>query len=149
MIKIQTIAKQACQVALVVKNSPANAGDTDSSPGSGRSPGYSCLENSMDGGSWQALVHGVAKSCLQPVLKQSIVHYRFPNSAFCHICTTSLSTQFPKCLLRKKAGSTTVEQKLCLAVGAQPLLHNHSMCSHHLVDLGRMEDSRLLIFTSH
>ena len=39
-------------------------------PGSGRSPGegngnllqYSCLENPMDGGAWQATVCGVAKS---------------------------------------------------------------------------------------
>ena len=49
------------QVALVVKNLPANAGDlrdADSIPGSGRSPGegkgyplqYSCLENPMDRG---------------------------------------------------------------------------------------------------
>jgi len=45
-------------VALVVKNLPANAGDTDSIPGSGRSPGegngnplqYYCPENSMDRG---------------------------------------------------------------------------------------------------
>jgi len=60
-------------MALVVKNLPANAGDTrakGSIPGSGRSPGigngnplqYSCLENSMDRGAWQATVHGVAKS---------------------------------------------------------------------------------------
>ena len=42
----------------VVKNPPANAGDTGSIPGLGRSPGkgngnslqYSCLENPMDGG---------------------------------------------------------------------------------------------------
>ena len=42
----------------VVKNLPANAGDTGLVPGSGRSPGvgngnllqYSCLENSMDRG---------------------------------------------------------------------------------------------------
>ena len=57
----------------IVKNPPAKAGDTgDSSsiPGLGRSPGegnsnllqYSCLENSMDRGTWQATVHGVAKS---------------------------------------------------------------------------------------
>ena len=57
----------------VVKNPPANAGDTgdmDSIPGSGRSPGegngnplqYSCLENPMDKGAWQGTVHGVAKS---------------------------------------------------------------------------------------
>ena len=57
----------------MVKNPPASAGDTrDMSliPGSGRSPGegngnlhqYSCLENSMDRGGWQAIVHGVTKS---------------------------------------------------------------------------------------
>ena len=61
------------QVALVVKNPPADAGDvrdTGSIPGSGRSPGgehgsplqYSCLENPMDRGAWQATVHGVTKS---------------------------------------------------------------------------------------
>ena len=51
-------------------NLPADAGGTDSITGSGRSPGegngnplqYSCLENPMDGGAWQAIVHGVAKS---------------------------------------------------------------------------------------
>ena len=54
----------------MVKNLPANAGDGDSIPGSGRSPGggngnrlqYSCLGNLMDRGGWWALVHGVAKS---------------------------------------------------------------------------------------
>ena len=54
----------------VVKNPPANAGDADSIPGLGRSPGgghgnplqYSCLENPMDRGTWQAAVHGVSKS---------------------------------------------------------------------------------------
>ena len=57
----------------MVKNQPANAGDTGdmgSIPGSGRSPGggngnalqYSCLENPMDRGAWWATVHGVAKS---------------------------------------------------------------------------------------
>ena len=59
----------------MVKNPPANAGDTgdgDSTPGSGlgRSPGvgngsplqYSCLENSMHRGAWQAMVDGVTKS---------------------------------------------------------------------------------------
>ena len=54
----------------MIKNLPDNAGDADSTPGSGRSPGegngnplqYSCLENSMDRGTWWATVHGVAKS---------------------------------------------------------------------------------------
>ena len=54
----------------VVKNSPANAGDAraaDSIPGSERSPGggnsnpllYSCLENPMDRGAWQAQSMGL------------------------------------------------------------------------------------------
>ena len=53
----------------VVKNPPANAGDADSIPGSGRSPEegngnpcqYSCLGNLMDRGTWWATVHGIAK----------------------------------------------------------------------------------------
>ena len=60
-------------MALVVKNPPADAGDirdTGSIPGLGRSPGerngnplqYSCLENPMDRGDWQATVHRIAKS---------------------------------------------------------------------------------------
>ena len=53
--------------AAVVKNAPASAGDTGDT-GLGRSSGsgngnplqYSCLENPMDRGAWQASVHGVA-----------------------------------------------------------------------------------------
>ena len=60
----------ASQVELVVKNPPTNAGDADLIPGLGRSPGgrngnpfqYSCLEDPMDRGAWQAIVHGVRKS---------------------------------------------------------------------------------------
>ena len=52
------------------KESAHHAGDLGSIPGLGRSPGeengnplqYSCLENLMDRGAWQATVHGVAKS---------------------------------------------------------------------------------------
>ena len=52
------------------KNLPANAGDVDSIPGSGRLPGagsgnslqYSCLENPMDRGVWRATVPGTTKS---------------------------------------------------------------------------------------
>ena len=57
----------------MVKNLPANSGDSSSIPGLGRSPRegnsnslqYSCLENSMDRGDWWAPVHGVAKSQIQ------------------------------------------------------------------------------------
>jgi len=60
----------ASQVVLVVKNSPANAGDTGdaySIPESGRFPGggtlkYSCLENPMDRGAWRATVPKVSKN---------------------------------------------------------------------------------------
>ena len=53
--------------------SACSAGDPDSIPGSGRSPGeengnpfqYSCLENSMDRGAWRATVYGVAKSWIR------------------------------------------------------------------------------------
>ena len=53
----------------VVKDSPANAGDMGSIPGSGRSPAegngnplqYSCLMNPMAGGAWRATVHQVTK----------------------------------------------------------------------------------------
>ena len=73
----------ASQVALEVKNPPANGGnirDMDSIPGLGRSPGgghgdpfqYSCLENPMDRGAWQAMVHNGAKC--QTRLKQLTMH---------------------------------------------------------------------------
>ena len=65
--------KRASQMALVVKNLPANAratGDVGSIPGLGRSPGgghgnplqYSCLKNPIERGAWWATVHRVTKS---------------------------------------------------------------------------------------
>ena len=64
---------RASQVALVVKNLPADAGGIRgvvSIPGLGRSLGgghyhplqYSCLKNPMDRAAWRAAVHGVTKS---------------------------------------------------------------------------------------
>ena len=55
------------------KVSTCNAGDLGSIPGSGRSPGkgngnllqYNCLEKSMDIGTWQPIIRGVAKSQVQ------------------------------------------------------------------------------------
>ena len=54
---------------LVGKASARNAGGLGSIPGWGSSPRegngnplqYSCLENSMDRGAWQATVHGLAR----------------------------------------------------------------------------------------
>ena len=55
------------------KESACNMVDLGSIPGLERCPGegngcplqYSCLENSMDRGHWQAAVHGAAKSQTQ------------------------------------------------------------------------------------
>ena len=69
---IAVLDLQASQMALMVKNLPATAGDVRNTgliPGSGRSLRegkgnilqYSRLENPMDRGAWQATVHRVAK----------------------------------------------------------------------------------------
>ena len=66
----------ASQVVRAVRNPPANAGDerdVDSVPESGRfcevGNGnllqYSCLDNSMNNGAWQAIVHGATRSRTQ------------------------------------------------------------------------------------
>ena len=76
MICVGLTLHGASQVVLVVKNLPANAGDirdVGSIPGVERSPGggysnpfhYSCQENPMDRGAWQATVQRVAKSWTQ------------------------------------------------------------------------------------
>ena len=74
---------QASQVVPVVKNLPVNAGDTNSLPGLGRSPGegngnplqYSYLGNSMDGG-------------LQSIESQRVGH----NSTHTHAHTYGVSS---------------------------------------------------------
>ena len=69
----------------MVNNPPANEGDISEVGwilGSGRSPGgghgnplqYSCLENPLDRGAWQAMVHRIAKSWIQ--LKLLCTHTR-------------------------------------------------------------------------
>ena len=74
---INCTSRKTSLVVQMVKNPPANAGGTGDAgliPGLGRSPGggnsrnpvqYSCLENSMDRGAWQAVVCGVAESWIQ------------------------------------------------------------------------------------
>ena len=85
----------ASQVALVVRNSPASAGDVGSIPGSGRSPGernsnpvqYSCLENPIDRGAWEAIVHRVAESDTT----EATEHARIAKVKRCYRCDKSLS----------------------------------------------------------
>ena len=70
---VELLDHMGFQVALVVKNLPASAGDRRDASlilGLGRSPGggngnpppYSCLENPMDRGAWRTTVHRVTKS---------------------------------------------------------------------------------------
>ena len=80
------------------KESAFSAGDVGSIPGSGRSPGrgtghllqYSCLENPMDRGAWQATVHVVTKSWTR--LRDQHLHFSFK------AITTCRQTQGPQCL---------------------------------------------------
>ena len=76
--KNRTTTQKVPQLALEVKNPPANAGNKRLwfSPLVQRSPGdgngnplqYSCLENPMDRGAWPATVHGVIKDSDTTVL---------------------------------------------------------------------------------
>ena len=106
------------QVALMVKNPPANAGESGAIPGLGRSPRGgnsnplqdSCLENSMDRRAWWVTVQGAAKSQTQPSNQAHTnsreAHGGDPKSFFCtlsihlncvcttvHIFITQLSTK--------------------------------------------------------
>ena len=95
-------------MALVVKNLPANAGDirdTGSIPGSGRPPEgghgnsiqYFCLENPMDRGPWQAMVHRVAKS--QTQLKQFCTQFSTEvDKITCRYCS-GLHSEFTHALI--------------------------------------------------
>ena len=84
-----SMVRKSSQVDLMVKNPSASAGDlrdVDSIPGLGKSPGegpgnplqYSCLENPMDRGAWQAIVHRVAQSRTQ-LKRLSTWSYKFGN----------------------------------------------------------------------
>ena len=69
----------------VGKEPACNAGDLGLIPGSGRSPAegngnplqYSCLENPMDRGAWQATVHGVTRVGHDLVTKQPLYIWHF------------------------------------------------------------------------
>ena len=74
----------------MVKNPPANAGDARDmgsifmlerfpGKGNGKQLQYSCLENPMDRGAWQAILHEVSKKLDDLVTKQQ-QHFKL------HIC---------------------------------------------------------------
>ena len=88
----------ASQAVLVVKNPSANArdtGDVGLIPGLGRSPGgghsnalqYSCPDNPLDRGAWQATVHRFGKSWtrLKPLSTHmflSLIHLQLKKAAY-------------------------------------------------------------------
>ena len=71
-------------------NASYNTGDPDLMPGLGRSPGegnssplqYSCLENSMDRGAWQATVFGVARVRQDLRTKPPVIWTKVSSSQF-------------------------------------------------------------------
>ena len=79
------------------KESACNAGDLGLIPGSGRSPGegkgnplqYSCLENLMDRGAWQATVHGVA------IVRHDLASKQPPPSSVFHTFSQSGTCMLP------------------------------------------------------
>ena len=70
------------------KEFSCKSGDSSSTPGQGRSPGeghgnplqYSCLENPMDGGAWQAT------DPKRPLLRSQRVRHSWSNLACTHAC---------------------------------------------------------------
>ena len=80
--KILTLPTTGLPCGSADKESACNAGDSGSISGLGRSPRegkryplqYSCLENPMDRGAWQATTHGVTQSRTQ------LSHFHFQNN---------------------------------------------------------------------
>ena len=114
----------ATQVVLLVRKPPASAGDIDLGliPGLGRSPGegngnplwYSCWENPMNKGTWQATVYGVAKNRTR--LKQiSSQAYTFSSQA--HQIVFKITDQK---WAAWTPGSPGTEGRACLHLQAPP-----------------------------
>ena len=87
------------------KESACNAGDPGSIPGSRRSSGegngyplqYSCLENSIDRGTWQATVDGVTKSQMWLNNKHTLLNF---------ICNSKINIQGAFAADNKKSESS-------------------------------------------
>ena len=124
----------ASQVALAVKDLPANAGnvrDARSIPGTRRSPEgghgnplqYSCLENPMKRGAWQAIVHRTAKSSAW--LKQNTTHT-------CGYYKTTVSS-LRECNQGGKGTLTRATQKARASRETQPRSPKNSRVSKSLL----------------
>ena len=79
--------------------------------GNGTPLQYSCLENPMDGGTWWAAVHGVAKSRTRLSNSGDWVFgkYTVPGGSFSPLC--------PSCLVSQVLHESTVPGVLCVSSG--------------------------------
>ena len=102
--------KWTFQVALVVKNPPANVenvGDVSSIPLSGRSPWrghgtplqYSCLENPVDSGDWWAAVHRVTKNWTWLKRLSTHAHPKYSYRRALAECSVHSNVDFHKIIL--------------------------------------------------
>ena len=99
----------------VLNNALPSPGDMGSIPGPGRSPGkengyplqYSCLENPMDRGAWQAAVHGIAKSQTQ-LSNQTVT--TTGHSASRQQTKVRLGSLDSELMLLSRAGTQAIEQ---------------------------------------
>ena len=100
--------------------SAGNARNTGLFPGSGNSPGdengnplqYSCLENSVDRGAWQAIVHGVSESQTQLCTYKSFNHFTCINSL--NLQNKTMKLMLLSCrFLTEKKHAKKVGQHLC------------------------------------
>ena len=116
------------------KESACHAGDLGSIPRSGRSSGegkgtplqYSCLENPMDRGAWQATVHGVGKSRTRLSNKHTHRH---------HLFLIILKTLKRRCLIppllpasSRPFRTTKCSNQKATGTDPEPTLHSSSRC---------------------
>ena len=136
------------QVALGVKNRPANAGNITlgSIPGWGKFPGegngnplqYSCLENPMSRGTWRATVHSVAKSWTWLKLLSTAQHIwtrhllqACPSQTHTSSMPIMPITHTHQCLL-----NPTVRAKWCIPSQRYTLEISYHLISQHTSEFG-------------
>ena len=126
---LQFMVGTSLEVQMV--KSACASGDLCLIPGWGRSSGeeninplqYSCLQNSMDRGSWWATVHGVAES--RTLLRDYHFNFPFPFSVHAHCYSQSIQTPFSLVLIQFSLFFTPKDGEQAKAAG---FLSKHPPC---------------------